>query len=252
MLIDKKVGPHPSADGAPKVVNEPVVESEVASSEPIDQTEAEARKKDLALVLEENKKLQDSVNALLAKVNSLTNTPAASSAPQLPGVVDITTLLGAILKREERITRTEEKQFEMEQARQKQRDKNREASNSSELLPQTTCSHLKGGKFRKKRNVATDYAVYHHTFVDGEQRITCMLCNMHWGMKDTKEQLFRRGKYIPNHTKLGWSDAVFMFNNSSNTASRSEIPATFAARIHARSNEAAAEVAANESKVPVS
>lgn len=39
---------------------------------------------------------------------------------------------------------------------------------------QKACLHLKGGKYRP----TLDYAVTTHTFIDGRQRIKCMLCGL--------------------------------------------------------------------------
>jgi len=47
---------------------------------------------------------------------------------------------------------------------------------------------------------------------------------MKWLPADTKEFLYRGGKKIPNHTGLGWEDAILMAAESSNMASSSEIP----------------------------
>jgi hypothetical protein len=89
---------------------------------------------------------------------------------------------------------------------------------------QAMCTHKKGG--RGLKSPKTDYAVYFHTFTDATSYIRCQICGAKWRNQDTKEHLVRRGKQIPNHTGIGWREAYEMLQNSTNTASSSEIQIT--------------------------
>jgi len=93
---------------------------------------------------------------------------------------------------------------------------------------QQVCTHLKGGKIDEHhpKGPLVDYAVYHHTYPDGTTGIKCLICSMLWKKKDTAEYLVRGGKRIPNHTSMGWMDAVRMLRQSTNTPTASEINVT--------------------------
>jgi hypothetical protein len=82
---------------------------------------------------------------------------------------------------------------------------------------------MKGGK-KGPRSGVTDYAVYLHTFINGENIIKCFICGMKWKMRDTTEFLVRGGRQIANHTKIGWAQASGFLAQSTNTASSSEVP----------------------------
>lgn len=128
-----------------------------------------------------------------------------------------------MLKREIRENEKEEARLASEAKRQKQRDINARSHFNDKLTEQARCRHLKGGKNRVRTQVK-DYAVYMHTFINTERVIRCQLCGMKWKPQDTKEFLVRNGKNTPNHTKLGWEEALAMVNETSNTPSASEIP----------------------------
>lgn len=132
-------------------------------------------------------------------------------------------LLEVILKREAREAQKEEDIQRQIEAKQKQRDINAKSTYEDAQFKQSKCTHLKGGKNRI-RTQAKDFAVYMHTYINAERIIRCFLCNMKWKMKDTKEWLFREGKKIPNHTKIGWEEACEMLGQNSNQNSSSEIP----------------------------
>lgn len=83
---------------------------------------------------------------------------------------------------------------------------------------ESICTHLKGGKIKSPR---TDYAVGHHTYPDNSSFIRCLICGAKWKKLDTKEFLVRRGKKVPNHTGLGWLDAIQMLKSSTNTPTSS-------------------------------
>ena len=132
-------------------------------------------------------------------------------------------LLDVILKREARQAQKEQDEENQRVAKQKQRDINAQSAYEDAQAKQMKCNHLKGGKNRI-RTQAKDYAVYMHTYINAERVIRCFLCGMKWKIKDTKEFLFRNGKKIPNHTKIGWDEACEMLGQTSNQNSSSEIP----------------------------
>lgn len=143
----------------------------------------------------------------------------AKSAP-----VDATqALVNMMLKREARAAAKEQAELDAIEAKNRQRDINARSNFNDELEKQVKCKHLKGGKNRI-RTQAKDFAVYMHTFINKEVIIRCFLCGMKWKTLDTKEHLVRNGISLPNHTKIGWEEAVNMINETSNQPSASEIP----------------------------
>jgi negative regulator of genetic competence, sporulation and motility len=132
-------------------------------------------------------------------------------------------LLEVILKREAREALLEDQKQQQLDAKAKQRDINAKSAYEDAQAKQAKCTHLKGGKNRI-RTQAKDYNIYMHTFINAERVIVCCMCGMKWKMKDTKEFLFRFGKKVPNHTKIGWDEACEMLGQTSNQNSSSEIP----------------------------
>lgn len=128
-----------------------------------------------------------------------------------------------MLRREARLIAAEEEAQRAAEQKQRQRDANAQSHDEDLKHKQRTCKHLKGGKSRL-RTQAKDYAVYMHTFINGKTHIKCFLCKMKWLPTDTREFLTRSNRQVPNHTKLGWDDAVQMQGESSNQPSSSEIP----------------------------
>jgi hypothetical protein len=131
----------------------------------------------------------------------------------------------------------EEKMEALSEKKEKQRiyaarDKSRKELSSYNVAQkqqaQKLCSHLKGGKIDEHhpKGPLVDYAVYHHTYPDGSTAIKCLICSMSWKKKDTADYLVRGGKRIPNHTGLGWLDALRMIRQSTNTPTSSEINVT--------------------------
>lgn len=106
------------------------------------------------------------------------------------------------------------------QARDEQRKVNAEYSKKQKETIQAMCPHKKGGKLQSPR---TDYALYHHTFTDQTTYIRCQICGMKWRKVDTEEFLIRKGQKIPNHTGIGWKEALRMLGQSTNTPSSSEV-----------------------------
>lgn len=138
-----------------------------------------------------------------------------------PSKTDI--LVHLLMEREARAAKKEQAEENARLAKEKQRDINAKSSYEDALAKQAKCRHLKGGKNRI-RTQAKDHSVYVHRFINNEQIVRCFLCNMKWKQGDTRDTLLRGGKRIPNHTKLGWDDALTMAAESSNQPSSSEIP----------------------------
>lgn len=132
-------------------------------------------------------------------------------------------LIRSLLEREARLAKKEIEEEEKTIVRAKQRALNAKNRNEKTFLKQTRCKHLKGGKVKSKTGVK-DYALFHHTYIDKTQMIGCFVCKMRWRPGDTQEILFRNGRRIRNHTKIGWTDALGLFEDSSNSPTRSEIP----------------------------
>jgi len=108
-----------------------------------------------------------------------------------------------------------------EKARNEQRKINAEHAIAEKNKSQAMCSHKKGGTGVKSPKV--DYAVYAHTFTDNVAYIRCQICGAKWRRLDTAEFLFRKGEKIPNHTRIGWAEALKMLAESTNTPSSSEV-----------------------------
>lgn len=147
-------------------------------------------------------------------------TPAAA-----PGLDP--TLLQALVQlllaeRQDALTEKQDKE-KAKQARETQRKINSQYNEAETKKRQELCTHKKGGKKGPKAG-RLDYAVYFHTFIDATSVVKCQICSAKWKAGDTREHLVRRGKQIPNHTRIGWQDALEMLGNSTNTASASEIP----------------------------
>lgn len=149
-------------------------------------------------------------------------TPAVPAASQ-PSASDFALLAQIMLQREARAAAKEQAEQNAKDARDKQRDINARSHYEDDKSNQAKCKHLKGGKLRRPTQ-AKDYAVYIHTYINSERVIKCMLCNMKWKIRDTKEFLFRYGKRIQNHTQIGWNEAMEMLGQTSNMPSSSEIP----------------------------
>ena len=132
-------------------------------------------------------------------------------------------LLRVILKREAREAQAEEDKQRQIEAKAKQRDINAQSAYEDSQAREAKCTHLKGGKNRI-RTQAKDYNIYMHTYINAERVIRCCSCGAKWKMRDTKEFLFRNGKKVPNHTKIGWDEACEMLGQTSNQNSSSEIP----------------------------
>lgn len=132
-------------------------------------------------------------------------------------------LLQLLLSREARTAETELNLETARKARNAQRELSARTHVEKQLIKQARCRHMKGGK-KGPRSGVVDYAVYLHTYINGEPIIKCFLCQMKWKVRDTVEHLVRGGREIANHTKIGWAQAQGFLAQSTNTASSSEVP----------------------------
>lgn len=133
-------------------------------------------------------------------------------------LVQVLTLMG---QKEARLLKEEEQLRANNLQREAQRRKNAQGQEYERISKQAKCRHRKGGTGVKDTKV--DYAVGTHTYPDNTCIISCLLCKAKWRNGDTKEYFLRKGRKIANHTHVGWQEAVDMYNNSSNSATRSEI-----------------------------
>ena len=123
-------------------------------------------------------------------------------------------------ERQQALEEKQEKQRSYK-ARDEQRKITAKYAEEEKLAIQTMCTHRKGGFGIQSPKI--DYAVYFHTFTDATCYIRCQICGSKWRQNDTPEFLYRRGQKIPNHTKVGWKEAYKMLQESTNTASASEV-----------------------------
>jgi hypothetical protein len=132
-------------------------------------------------------------------------------------------LVQVMMQRELRLAQEEELKSQQRIKRDQQREFNAKHHYDAKIERQTKCRHKKGGKNGPKSGVV-DYAVFYHTYINNESVIKCMLCGAKWKVNDTDQFLVRNGKNIPNHTKIGWTRALEMVSQSTNTPTSSEIP----------------------------
>lgn len=140
---------------------------------------------------------------------------AANDAATLQMLVQL-----LLAERQDALTEKQERQRALS-ARNEQRRINAEYQIAEKNKIQAMCTHKKGG--RGLKSPKTDYAVYFHTFTDGNSYIRCQICGMKWRNLDTVDHLIRRGEKVPNHTGIGWKMAFTMLSESTNTASSSEV-----------------------------
>jgi hypothetical protein len=70
-------------------------------------------------------------------------------------------------------------------------------------IRQSTCRHLKGGRFRSKSH--KDYAIRDFTFIDGIREVACLICGKKWRPECQD-----------------WDKALDMLDSTTNTCSSSE------------------------------
>lgn len=150
-------------------------------------------------------------------------TPPAPVEPAAPPTDAATLQLLVQLMLAERQDALIEKQERQRanKVRDDQRRINAEYSIAEKQKVQTICTHKKGGK--GLRSPKTDYAVYAHTFTNNVAYIRCQICGAKWRNVDTTEFLIRKGEKVPNHTRIGWREALSMLSESTNTPSSSEV-----------------------------
>lgn len=165
----------------------------------------------------------DEIDQLLgASEPSSSAVPAVADEPVT--MAQMAALLKVVLQREARL---EERDRQVQTAvvqRDKQRRLNAREFDRNKLLAQAQCKHEKGRGKGSVFNGFIDYSVYLHTFIDHGQAIKCRICKMTWKPGDTKEFLIQNGTQLPNHTKIGWSEAVAMTKQSTDKESSSEAP----------------------------
>jgi hypothetical protein len=162
---------------------------------------------------------EKSVAQLLAEGTNPTKAAAPAAAPSA-----LESLVAIMLRKEAHEAADQATKAEQAKARQAHRNRNANEQSAKALLKQAKCKHLKGGKNRQKGDMKIDYALAKHVFVNNIAKISCLICKMKWFQQDTIEYLFRNGKKISNHTKLGWKEVSDLFENSStNKFSSSEI-----------------------------
>jgi hypothetical protein len=133
-----------------------------------------------------------------------------------------------------KVAEKERLQDEAFQHRERQIIQNNKDWNRGILAKQKKCQHMKG---YWKQGLPTpghiDYAVYMHTFINMKREIKCRICKMTWRPEDTKDFLVINGEQLPNHTGIGWEDAIngrlsalAMTANSTDKPSASEAPLT--------------------------
>lgn len=152
------------------------------------------------------------------------NKSPQQSAPEQSDAQTLQLLVQLLLAERQQALEEKQEKLRALKVRDEQRRINADYAVKEKNSIQAMCTHKKGG--RGLKSPKTDYAVYFHTFTDATSYIRCQICGAKWRNQDTAEFLFRKGQKIPNHTKIGWQEAYEMLQNSTNTASASEIKIT--------------------------
>jgi hypothetical protein len=103
------------------------------------------------------------------------------------------------LDRNKKLTRTFKKTF----------TKSLRFASPEDRRPKEKCKHLKGAS-RGPKNLHKDYNVSMHTFPDGRTRVCCLQCT-----------------WISWQGDENWEEALRMVDQSTNTASKSEVAVKF-------------------------
>ena len=148
-----------------------------------------------------------------------TAAPATSLDANTIGL--LANVLQLMAAKEARELQKQESDLKANAQREAQRAKNARGQEYERISKQARCKHRKGGLAVKDSRL--DYNVGTHTFPDGTVIISCLTCRAKWRKGDTTEYFLRKGRKISNHTHIGWREAVGMYNQSSNTATKSEI-----------------------------
>lgn len=153
------------------------------------------------------------------------NTKPAQTIPAANLDAGTVNLLAQVLQlmaaKEGRELQKQEQDLVNNKQREAQRAKNARGQEMERIAKQARCKHRKGGGAVKDSRL--DYNVGTHVFPDGTTIISCLTCRAKWRKGDTKEYLLRKGRKISNHTHIGWAEAVGMYQQSTNTITKSEI-----------------------------
>ncbi len=136
---------------------------------------------------------------------SAKSVPTANPEVMMNGLFKLLEILSA---REARLELKEREQLEAFSRRDEQVRRNNKDWNRNILLTQKNCHHRKGFWKRGPGPLTTDYAVYMHTFINMKREIKCRICKMTWRPEDSKDFLVINGQQVPNHTGIGWEDAI--------------------------------------------
>jgi hypothetical protein len=150
-----------------------------------------------------------------------TTSGAGPAAPLQQDAASLQMLVQLLLSERQEAMQDKQEKIRAFQEREKQRRINAEHNLAEKKTSQTMCSHKKNQ--RGIRGPKVDYAVSFHTFSNAESYIRCLICGMKWKNQDTAEFLIRRGQKVPNHTETSWKDAYKMLQESTNTATSSEV-----------------------------
>lgn len=170
-------------------------------------------------------------------------TDQAPAGAQKPAITlpqnDVQLLLSMVqLLIEEKAQAAAEKQTKLilQQARDSSNRKINEYNEREDRLKQKLCTHQKNLKSKHHVTPAAikiDYAVSYHVYPDAQATIRCLICGATWHKGDTQEKWMKQGVLVRNWTKLGWTEALKMVKESSNTPTQSEFPVIHQAYIPA-------------------
>ena len=154
----------------------------------------------------------------------ITAASTGAAAPSVPASTQnkLELLLELMLKKEEASLVREKAERDRSTQIATQREKTQSHEAYKVIMLQASCKHLKGGR-RLKADSKIDYNVTLHVFPDGVWQIKCLTCCARWRKQDTAEFFIRGSKKIPNHTKMGWQEAMRLVDQSTNTFSSSEV-----------------------------
>jgi hypothetical protein len=127
-----------------------------------------------------------------------------------------------------------EERREKQQAKQDAADKKKAAAERQMALEaqqdkdrnskQGACDHLMGNHVRGRERPSREIPdLSLHTYSSGRSRIKCNRCRFEWRPKDSKKNIFRDGKTLPNPTGQGWKEMyekVIQNSNLGNKPSR--------------------------------
>lgn len=147
--------------------------------------------------------------------------PLAAAGVEAGTINMLAKVLTLIAAKEARELQKEANEIEAQKGRDARRAENARGQEYERIAKQARCTHRKGGTNVKDSRL--DYNVGTHTYPDGSCIISCLSCRAKWRKDDTAEFLVRKGRKIPNHTKIGWREAVNMYRQSTNTQTKSEI-----------------------------